>query len=114
MELECGAVLLDMDGVLVDSTACVKRQWAVWARGHGLDPDQTFHVGQGLRTIDHIRMVAPHLDAEAESQAYEEIEAEDTEGIVAGPGAMNLVSSIPSGRWSVVTSGIRPVALARL
>jgi mannitol-1-/sugar-/sorbitol-6-phosphatase len=112
MEFECDAVLLDMDGVLVDSTACERRQWSAWARLHGLDPDSTYV--DGIRTIDQIRLAAPHLDVEAESRAYEEIEVEDTEGIAAYPGAMKLVTSIPSGRWAVVTSGIRPVALARL
>jgi mannitol-1-/sugar-/sorbitol-6-phosphatase len=83
VEFECDAILLDLDGVLVDSTECVRRQWSAWAKRHGLDPDETFDLGHGLQTIDHIRMVAPYIDAEAESRAYAEIEAQDTEGIVA-------------------------------
>jgi sugar-phosphatase len=101
-----------MDGVLVDSNACDRRQWSDWARRHGLDPVETYV--HGIRTIDQIRLAAPFVDAEAEARDYERIGAEDTEGIVACPGAVILVNSIPSGRWAVVTSGIRPVALARL
>ena len=33
-----GALLFDLDGVLVDSIAAVARAWSWWARGHGLDP----------------------------------------------------------------------------
>ena len=32
------AVLLDMDGTLVDSTAVVERLWLAWAEPHGIDP----------------------------------------------------------------------------
>src|SRR3954467_14719591 len=37
--LQCRALLFDLDGVLVDSTANVERHWSVWGRRHGLDPD---------------------------------------------------------------------------
>ena len=36
--LECGAVLFDLDGVLVDSTPAVTRVWSAWAVEHGYDP----------------------------------------------------------------------------
>ena len=34
--VSCAALLLDMDGVLVDSTPAVQRVWSNWAREHGL------------------------------------------------------------------------------
>jgi sugar-phosphatase len=33
------AVLSDLDGVLVDSTASVERAWRRWAAGNGIDFD---------------------------------------------------------------------------
>ena len=34
----CRAVLLDMDGTLVNSHAAVEAAWRAWARDNGLDP----------------------------------------------------------------------------
>jgi sugar-phosphatase len=61
-----------------------------------------------------IRRVAPHLDAEAEAAAIENHEAHDQSGVVVMPGAVDLVKSIPDGRWGVVTSGTRLLASNRL
>jgi sugar-phosphatase len=71
-------------------------------------------VAHGVRTLEVIRRVAPHLDAEAEAAAIENHEAHDQEGVQVMPGAAELVSSIPEGRWGVVTSGSRLLATNRL
>jgi sugar-phosphatase len=110
----CAAILFDLDGVLVDSTASVVRQWGVWARQRGIAEDKVAAVGHGVRAIEIIRSVAPHLDAEAEVQIMEKLEAEDQEGVAAVSGALELLRSIPEGRWCVVTSGTRHLALTRL
>jgi sugar-phosphatase len=110
----CSAILFDLDGVLVDSTRSVERQWRIWAREHGIDGDKVMAVGHGVRAIEVIRAVAPHLDAKAEVRKLESREADDREGVVVMPGAVELVSVIPEGRWCVVTSGTRHLAIARL
>jgi len=110
----CAAVLFDLDGVLVDSTRSVERQWRAWAREQGIDGDKVMAVAHGVRTIEVIRAVAPHLDAEAEVRKLESREAHDRDGVVAMPGAVELVHAIPQGRWCVVTSGTRLLASARL
>ena len=71
-------------------------------------------IAHGVRTIEVIRRVAPHLDAEAEADAIENDEASDQAGVLVMPGAAELVRSIPHGRWGVVTSGSRLLASARL
>jgi sugar-phosphatase len=71
-------------------------------------------IAHGVRTIDVIRAVAPHLDAEAEVRKLESREAEDHDGVAVMPGAAELVRAIPEGRWCVVTSGTRHLARARL
>jgi len=58
--------------------------------------------------------LAPHLDAEAEVKRIEKMEAEDQDGVVVMPGAAELLTSIPEGRWCVVTSGTRYLATSRL
>jgi sugar-phosphatase len=110
----CSAVLFDLDGVLVDSTRSVERQWRIWAREHGIDGNKVMAVGHGVRAVDVIRAVAPHLDAEAEVKKLESREADDRDGVVVMPGAVELVGTIPEGRWCVVTSGTRHLASARL
>jgi sugar-phosphatase len=110
----CAAVLFDLDGVLVDSTRSVERQWRIWAREQGIEGDKVMEVAHGVRTIEVIRAVAPHLDAEAEVKRLESREADDRDGVVVMPGAIELVRSIPEGRWGVVTSGTRLLASERL
>lgn len=110
----CSAILFDLDGVLVDSTRCVERQWRIWAAEHNLDPLRLLEVAHGRRTSETIQIVAPHLNAQAEVDIVESREAEDTDGVMVMPGAQQLVRSIPDKHWAVVTSGTRLLATARL
>jgi sugar-phosphatase len=110
----CAAILFDLDGVLVDSTGSVARQWKLWAQENNLDPELTVKIAHGVRTIEVIRRLAPHLDAEAEVIRLEKREADDHEGVAVMPGAAELIQSMAEGRWSVVTSGTRHLATSRL
>lgn len=110
----CSAILFDLDGVLCDSTRQVDCEWRTWAARKGVDGDAVMAIAHGVRTIEVIRRVAPHLDAEAEAAAIENHEAHDQSGVVVMPGALDLVQSIPQGRWGVVTSGSRLLAQNRL
>jgi mannitol-1-/sugar-/sorbitol-6-phosphatase len=114
MTFRCAAILFDLDGVLVDSTRSVERQWRIWAGEQGLDGDKVMTVGHGVRAVEVIRTVAPHLDAEAEVRKLEAREAADHDGVAVMSGAAELVRAIPDGRWCVVTSGTRRLASARL
>ncbi|MGC1645657.1 MAG: HAD family hydrolase [Candidatus Sulfotelmatobacter sp.] len=110
----CSAILFDLDGVLVDSTRAVDREWREWAAKKGVDGDAIMAIAHGVRTVEVIRRVAPHLDAEAEAAAIENHEAGDQRGVTVMPGSVDLVRSIPDGRWGVVTSGSRLLATNRL
>jgi sugar-phosphatase len=110
----CSAVLFDLDGVLIDSTRSVDRQWRAWARKQGIDEEKVMAIAHGVRTIEVIRAVAPHLDAEAEVRRLETREAHDHVDVSVMPGAAELIGAIPRGRWCVVTSGTRLLASARL
>jgi mannitol-1-/sugar-/sorbitol-6-phosphatase len=110
----CAAILFDLDGVLADSTRAVDREWREWAARKGVDGDAIMAIAHGVRTIEVIRRVAPHLDAVAEAIAIESHEAHDQQGVFVMPGAAKLVGSIPAGRWGVVTSGSRLLATNRL
>ena len=111
---DCAAILFDLDGVLVDSTGSVTRQWRRWAERTKSDPERVVEIAHGVRTIEIVRRLAPHLDAEAETLRLEKREADDHEGVSVMPGAAELLKAIPEGRWCVVTSGTRYLATARL
>jgi sugar-phosphatase len=113
-KFNCGAILVDLDGVLVDSTRSVDRQWRRWAQENNLDPDKVMEIAHGRRTVEVVRLAMPHLDAEAEVPRLEKREAEDTEGVMVMAGAADLLARIPPERWCVVTSGTRLLATARL
>ncbi len=110
----CSAILFDVDGVLVDSTGSVDRHWRIWARERGVDEEKIVAIAHGVRAIEVIRTVTPHLDAEAELRAIEEKESDDHEALTAMPGAVELVRSLPQKFWGVVTSGSRHLASERL
>ena len=111
---ETHAVLSDLDGVLVDSGAQIEATWRAFAERHGLDPEVVVAHGQGRRSIDLIRLVAPHLDADAEAARIEREEIERAPEIRPLPGARELVGSLRADRFAIVTSGTRALALARL
>jgi sugar-phosphatase len=113
-QLECDAILFDLDGVLIDSTACITRHWEEWSRHHGLDIGAVLRFAHGVRTVETMRLVAPHLDADREAQRFTAAEIIDTEGVVAIEGALRLLKGLPEGAWGIVTSGSSELARARL
>jgi beta-phosphoglucomutase-like phosphatase (HAD superfamily) len=66
LELECDALLFDLDGVLVDSSGVVERILREWAALRGVDADRTAELSHGRRDADLIPLIAPHLDVETE------------------------------------------------
>ena len=113
-EFECVALIFDLDGVLVDSLAVIERHWRRWAASRGLPVPTVLEVAPGRPTVETIRLVAPHLDAEREAAELTTVEAPDTDGLVAIAGAHDLVAALPPRAWAVVTSGIRITAETRL
>jgi HAD superfamily hydrolase (TIGR01509 family) len=108
------AVLSDLDGVLVDSGPQIEQTWRAFAERHQLDAEYVLAESHGRRTVDLIRLVAPQLDAAAEAARVEREEIESANGLRPLPGARELIESVPGDRFAVVTSGSRPLALARL
>ncbi len=111
--LRVDAVIFDMDGVVIDSGDAYAKHWRTWGAEHGLDYDRDIaRVHPGRPPVETIRIVAPHLDAEAESLAFNaRLDADDDEDpISAMPGAAALLASLPAGRWTIATSAFRPIA----
>ena len=112
--LHCRAILLDLDGVLVDSRRCVELVWHAWAAERGLDPAPFLAVAHGRRISETIRMVRPDMDAAAEAAVLDAMEETETRGLAPFPGAADLVAALGESRHAVVTSGNRMVATLRL
>ncbi len=99
------AVLLDVDGVLLDSTAAHQAVWRQWARSRGLDVATVLAACAGRRPQDTVREVAPHLDPEAERQALDTLTRSCQVEVAAISGAASLLCSLPADRWAIVSSG---------
>ncbi len=54
----CDAVLFDLDGVLVDSTAVVVRTWRGWAEKRGFDAEHILEFAHGRTVAEMIRMIS--------------------------------------------------------
>nr|WP_273010242.1 HAD family hydrolase [Pseudomonas proteolytica] len=107
--------MFDMDGTLLNSMAAAERVWAAWARRHGLDVEAFLGTIHGVRAIDTInRQALPGVDAQAEARGITEAEIEDVEGVLAIPGAVAFLQSLPAHRWAVVTSAPKALALRRM
>jgi sugar-phosphatase len=114
MLFSCDAIVFDLDGVLVDSASTIERHWRRWANTNGLSHGQIMLVAHGMRTVETVRLVAPHLNAEEEAARIEAMEVSDATGLFAYRGAAELLTAIPRGFWAVATSGSKQLASARL
>ncbi|WP_076262049.1 HAD-IA family hydrolase [Intrasporangium flavum] len=114
MQLEVDAILFDIDGTLVDSTAAVERTWRAWAAAHDTDPEEILRVCHGRRSQDTIALFLPAEARAAAVEALERLELDDLADTVALPGAGPLLSGLEPGRWAAVTSGPRQLMQARL
>jgi mannitol-1-/sugar-/sorbitol-6-phosphatase len=116
-EILCQGLLLDMDGVLVDSTPAVARVWTRWAIKHHLDPVHAVQLAHGRPSLSSIQDLLPNAAPsvhEAENQWMELAEIEDVEDVVALPGTTELLAAIHSSQFAVVTSATRALTEVRL
>ena len=110
----CDAVLFDMDGTLVDSTAVVERQWAGWAARRGVSLAAILAVSHGRPTLETLSLIAPQWATVEEAAALEASERDDDASVAAVRGATALTAALPPMRWAVVTSAGQTLARARL
>jgi sugar-phosphatase len=113
-EIQCAALLFDLDGVLINSTPAVARVWRQWAIEHGFNPEEVIARAHGRPSLTTVREYLPNADHEAENREVERREIGDLAGVIPLPGALDLLASLPADRWTIVTSCTRPLAEVRI
>ena len=116
--MQCKGFLFDLDGTLVDSLPVVERSWCKWADRFSIPHDEVLNFIHGKQAITSLRHFLPGRSEEeiqAEFTLLETVEATDTDGVTALPGAVALLKTLDEAGipWAIVTSGSIPVAHAR-
>lgn len=111
--------LFDMDGTLVDSHAIVERVWAEFCERHGIPLDALLAFSHGRQTWATVDQFLPDASQElrhAETMRLNTEEALDLDGVVAVPGAVELLARLRElgAPVALVTSADRPLAHARM
>jgi len=122
MRLESGtliqtrALLFDMDGTLIDSTAVVELLWGRFCDEHDVPVGDLLAFAHGRPTRQTLAAFLPtSSDQEREAIALEldQRELDTLDGIVEIPGARTLLGSL-AVPWAVVTSAPRELAVRRM
>lgn len=123
------AILFDMDGTLIDSTAGVQGAWEKFSEKYPfIDLKEILNSAHGVRTEDNLRKYCGVNDTEqlkAECILFEEAivttaSENGRPGLLLLPGAMEILSKIRNNRflphplWGICTSGTHVYASAAL
>jgi sugar-phosphatase len=115
--LAARALLLDMDGTLVDSGPAVERVWRAWALDHGLDGDHVLSVVHGRQGFASMAILLPDRPMEQNLEENARMlvqETVDTDGVVAIDGAAVFLASLGGLPHALVTSADDALARARM
>ncbi|UXY19551.1 HAD-IA family hydrolase [Streptomyces cynarae] len=115
--LTARALLLDMDGTLVNSDAVVERIWRRWADRQGLDGDEVMKVVHGRQGHASMALLLPDRPVEqnlADNARMLAEETSDMDGVVAIPGAREFLHSLRGLPHALVTSADVALSTARM
>ncbi|MFJ1651149.1 HAD-IA family hydrolase [Streptomyces sp. NPDC088337] len=111
------ALLLDMDGTLVNSDAVVERIWRRWADRHGLDGDEVMKVVHGRQGHASMALLLPDRPVErnlAENARMLAEETSDMDGVIPIPGAAEFLAGLRGVPHALVTSADVALSTARM
>ncbi|MFD4968733.1 HAD-IA family hydrolase [Streptomyces sp. NPDC058424] len=111
------ALLLDMDGTLVNSDAVVERIWRRWADRHGLDGDEVMKVVHGRQGHASMALLLPDRPKEqnlADNARMLAEETSDMDGVLPIPGAAEFLAGLREVPHALVTSADVALSTARM
>jgi sugar-phosphatase len=116
---DVAAVLLDMDGTLVDSDAAVERAWSTWAGEFGADAAAVLAIAHGAPADTTVRSILADATDDAVGRAAArqlELQYDDLSDVTALAGVADLLDVLRRRDlpWAVVTSADVRLARARL
>ncbi|MER5523536.1 HAD-IA family hydrolase [Streptomyces sp. NPDC002677] len=115
--LTARALLLDMDGTLVNSDAVVERIWRRWSERHGLDGDEVLKVVHGRQGHASMAVLLPDRPVQqnlADNARMLAEETADMDGVVEVPGAAAFLASLGGLPHALVTSADVALSTARM
>ncbi|SEH85187.1 sugar-phosphatase [Mycolicibacterium rutilum] len=115
VRIDVDGLLLDCDGVLVDSHDAAAIAWNRWATHWA--PGFDFHrdIEHGRRISDLVaELIGDTSQVEVAAAELKQLELDTATDVRPIPGARELLAACPPGRWAVVTSGNRALATARM
>ena len=117
MVVEAKGLLFDMDGVLISSIASANRCWRQWAKHYEIFGWETYTIPHGMRAADIMRSLRPDFNEAQAAEGLrmiEDLEIANTADLKVLDGVKDLLDSLPSERWTIVTSATRRLLLGRL
>lgn len=111
--LHAKALLIDNDGVLVDSLSSIRLAFLQWGALHGIDGAAVYRNYGGRRSQDIARVLFGAEAGPAAALELDQLEIDQAPLVRALPGAQELLASM-GDNWTLVTSGPRTLARARL
>lgn len=108
------AVIFDLDGTLVDSSAVIRKVMEAWCLANDVPLNEVLALCHGGRTEDTVAAVAPHLCARSEAARIEQLESGTLDGMLPIPGADRLLRELACHAWAIVTSSSMAAARAKL
>jgi mannitol-1-/sugar-/sorbitol-6-phosphatase len=102
------ALLIDLDGTLVDSTVAIEAAWRWAADQLSIPFTQIAPYIHGIPADQALELAVPMLDEAEKGRLSSEIltrQADCSADVPAMPGALQFLNSLPIGSWAVVTSG---------
>lgn len=107
------AVLFDLDGTLVDSTASVNKSWRKFAEHYGVSSEK-LSENHGKTAKNLVDILLPAVLQTEGLRRITDLEIDDAVGLKTIRGASVFFHNVPARRRAVVTSGSLRIATARL
>jgi sugar-phosphatase len=116
-QVTADALLIDLDGTLVDSHASIVAAWSNWAERYAVDLGAVLAIMPGRPATAVMREVRPDLAESVlvtEQATLAATEVADADRVTAMPGAAELLDALAPDQWAIVTACTRELANARL